>query len=159
MRSANMPGLVLWNDWVCGVKWVGAVLASMMLAGCAASTPMMASAPVAGEIRPAPRGQERLKEAAKLGFTHAIVPKANATMVAGATVAMFDGLWRVRSVISVGGVWVCRAGAVGDDRESVDMSGREVVVTADLKSGSAMATIWTNDLTADYVHENSAYSS
>jgi DNA repair protein RadA/Sms len=33
---------------------------------------------LAGEIRPAPRGQERLKEAAKLGFTHAIVPKANA---------------------------------------------------------------------------------
>ncbi len=33
---------------------------------------------LAGEIRPAPRGQERLKEAAKLGFTHAMVPKANA---------------------------------------------------------------------------------
>jgi DNA repair protein RadA/Sms len=33
---------------------------------------------LAGEIRPAPRGQERLKEAAKLGFTQAIVPKANA---------------------------------------------------------------------------------
>ena len=33
---------------------------------------------LAGEIRPAPRGQERLREAAKLGFTHAIVPKANA---------------------------------------------------------------------------------
>jgi DNA repair protein RadA/Sms len=33
---------------------------------------------LAGEIRPAPRGQERLKEAAKLGFSHAIVPKANA---------------------------------------------------------------------------------
>ncbi|MDP2752150.1 MAG: DNA repair protein RadA [Rhodocyclaceae bacterium] len=32
---------------------------------------------LAGEIRPAPRGQERLKEAAKLGFTHAIIPKAN----------------------------------------------------------------------------------
>ncbi len=32
---------------------------------------------LAGEIRPAPRGQERLKEAAKLGFTHAMVPKAN----------------------------------------------------------------------------------
>lgn len=32
---------------------------------------------LAGEIRPAPRGQERLKEAAKLGFTTAIVPKAN----------------------------------------------------------------------------------
>ena len=32
---------------------------------------------LAGEVRPAPRGQERLKEAAKLGFTHAIIPKAN----------------------------------------------------------------------------------
>jgi DNA repair protein RadA/Sms len=31
-----------------------------------------------GEVRPAPRGQERLREAAKLGFTRAIVPKANA---------------------------------------------------------------------------------
>jgi DNA repair protein RadA/Sms len=37
---------------------------------------------LAGEIRPAPRGQERLKEAAKLGFTHAIVPKANAPRAA-----------------------------------------------------------------------------
>jgi DNA repair protein RadA/Sms len=33
---------------------------------------------LAGEIRPAPRGQERLKEAAKLGFTRALIPKANA---------------------------------------------------------------------------------
>lgn len=33
---------------------------------------------LAGEVRPAPRGQERLKEAAKLGFTVALVPKANA---------------------------------------------------------------------------------
>jgi len=33
---------------------------------------------LAGEVRPAPRGQERLKEAAKLGFTMAVVPKANA---------------------------------------------------------------------------------
>ena len=32
---------------------------------------------LAGEVRPAPRGQERLKEAAKLGFTRAIIPKAN----------------------------------------------------------------------------------
>ena len=32
---------------------------------------------LAGEVRPAPRGQERLKEAAKLGFSHAIVPQAN----------------------------------------------------------------------------------
>jgi DNA repair protein RadA/Sms len=33
---------------------------------------------LAGEVRPAPRGQERLKEAAKLGFTVAVIPKANA---------------------------------------------------------------------------------
>jgi DNA repair protein RadA/Sms len=33
---------------------------------------------LAGEVRPAPRGQDRLKEAAKLGFTVAVVPKANA---------------------------------------------------------------------------------
>ena len=32
---------------------------------------------LAGEVRPVQRGQERLKEAAKLGFTHAIIPKAN----------------------------------------------------------------------------------
>ena len=41
----------------------------------------------------------------------------------------------------------------------VDMSGREVVITAALNAGDASATVWTNDLTADYVHENSAYSS
>ena len=33
---------------------------------------------LAGEVRPAPRGQERLREAAKLGFSHAVVPRANA---------------------------------------------------------------------------------
>jgi DNA repair protein RadA/Sms len=33
---------------------------------------------LAGEVRPAPRGQERLREAAKLGFSQAIIPKANA---------------------------------------------------------------------------------
>jgi DNA repair protein RadA/Sms len=33
---------------------------------------------LSGELRPAPRGQERLREAAKLGFTHAIIPRANA---------------------------------------------------------------------------------
>jgi len=33
---------------------------------------------LAGEIRPTPRGQERLKEAAKLGFSIAVIPKSNA---------------------------------------------------------------------------------
>jgi len=61
--------------------------------------------------------------------------------------------------VAINGVWVCRAGAVGEDRELVDMTGREVVITADLHAGQAAATLWTNDLTAEYVHENSAYSS
>ena len=39
------------------------------------------------------------------------------------------------------------------------LTGREVSVTIDLKSGDARATVWTNDLTHAYVHENSAYSS
>ena len=42
---------------------------------------------------------------------------------------------------------------------TVDLTGREVTVTIDLKAGDARATVWTNDLTHDYVHENSAYSS
>ena len=41
----------------------------------------------------------------------------------------------------------------------VDMEAREVTVTIDLKAGDARATVWTNDLTHAYVHENSAYSS
>ncbi len=61
--------------------------------------------------------------------------------------------------VAINGVWVCRNGSVGEDRDLVDMRYREIVVTADLAAGEASATIWTNDLTADYVHENSAYSS
>ncbi|MFC9532888.1 bifunctional glutamate N-acetyltransferase/amino-acid acetyltransferase ArgJ [Streptomyces sp. NPDC056975] len=61
--------------------------------------------------------------------------------------------------VAINGVWVCKNGGVGEDRELVDMRFREVVITADLAAGSETATIWTNDLTADYVHENSAYSS
>jgi glutamate N-acetyltransferase/amino-acid N-acetyltransferase len=61
--------------------------------------------------------------------------------------------------VAINGVWVCRDGSVGEDRDLVDMRFREVVVTADLAAGTQSAVIWTNDLTADYVHENSAYSS
>jgi glutamate N-acetyltransferase/amino-acid N-acetyltransferase len=60
--------------------------------------------------------------------------------------------------VSVNGINVCRASGVGDDRDLVDLSGREVLVEVDLHAGDATATIWTNDLTHDYVHENSAYS-
>ncbi|MFJ3671785.1 bifunctional glutamate N-acetyltransferase/amino-acid acetyltransferase ArgJ [Streptomyces sp. NPDC090106] len=61
--------------------------------------------------------------------------------------------------VAINGVWVCKNGGVGEDRDTVDMRYREVHIVADLAAGSATATIWTNDLTADYVHENSAYSS
>ncbi|CAL9375936.1 Arginine biosynthesis bifunctional protein ArgJ [Streptomyces sp. enrichment culture] len=61
--------------------------------------------------------------------------------------------------VAINGVWVCRDGSVGEDRELVDMRYREVRITADLAAGNESAVIWTNDLTADYVHENSAYSS
>ncbi|MEV6355390.1 bifunctional glutamate N-acetyltransferase/amino-acid acetyltransferase ArgJ [Streptomyces hydrogenans] len=61
--------------------------------------------------------------------------------------------------VAINGVWVCKNGSVGEDRDLVDMRYREVVVTADLAAGSESAVIWANDLTADYVHENSAYSS
>ncbi|MFJ1795545.1 bifunctional glutamate N-acetyltransferase/amino-acid acetyltransferase ArgJ [Kitasatospora griseola] len=74
----------------------------------------------------------------------------------GTTSAAFDP---DRLDVAINGVWVCRDGGVGEDRELVSMKGREVVITADLKAGGAAASIWTNDLTADYVHENSAYSS
>ncbi|MFD0402717.1 bifunctional glutamate N-acetyltransferase/amino-acid acetyltransferase ArgJ [Kitasatospora sp. NPDC059811] len=60
--------------------------------------------------------------------------------------------------VAINGVWVCKDGSVGEDRTLVDMAGREVVITANLNAGTASASLWTNDLTADYVHENSAYS-
>lgn len=60
--------------------------------------------------------------------------------------------------VAINDVWVCRGGAAGDSRDLVDMSGRTVRIAIDLAAGDAEATVWTNDLTADYVHENSAYS-
>ncbi|MFI2084391.1 bifunctional glutamate N-acetyltransferase/amino-acid acetyltransferase ArgJ [Streptomyces rubiginosohelvolus] len=61
--------------------------------------------------------------------------------------------------VAINDVWVCKNGGVGEDRDLVDMRYREVKVTADLAAGTESAVIWANDLTADYVHENSAYSS
>ena len=60
--------------------------------------------------------------------------------------------------VAINGVWVCRASQPGEDRARVDMSARDVTITIDLHAGTATADVWTNDLTAMYVHENSAYS-
>jgi glutamate N-acetyltransferase/amino-acid N-acetyltransferase len=59
--------------------------------------------------------------------------------------------------VAVNGVWVCRDGAAGDDRSLVDMTDRRVHITIDLGTGDAAATVWTTDLTSDYVAVNSEY--
>ncbi|MFF1409345.1 bifunctional glutamate N-acetyltransferase/amino-acid acetyltransferase ArgJ [Streptomyces sp. NPDC058289] len=74
----------------------------------------------------------------------------------GTTQAAFDP---DRLNVAINDVWVCKNGSVGEDRDLVGMKGREVRITADLSTGSQSAVIWANDLTAEYVHENSAYSS
>ncbi|MQM24566.1 bifunctional glutamate N-acetyltransferase/amino-acid acetyltransferase ArgJ [Glycomyces albidus] len=60
--------------------------------------------------------------------------------------------------VAVNGVWICKAGAAGEPRDLVDLKGRDVAIDIELHHGAASATIWTNDLSHDYVHENSAYS-
>jgi DNA repair protein RadA/Sms len=56
---------------------------------------------LAGEVRPAPRGQERLKEAAKLGFKIAVIPKANAPKnpIPGMQVHAVDRIEEAMSVV------------------------------------------------------------
>jgi glutamate N-acetyltransferase / amino-acid N-acetyltransferase len=61
--------------------------------------------------------------------------------------------------VAMNGVWVCKGSEPHADPATVDLGTREVTVTIDLKAGSERATVWTNDLTHAYVHENSAYSS
>jgi glutamate N-acetyltransferase/amino-acid N-acetyltransferase len=73
----------------------------------------------------------------------------------GTTSAVFDP---TDLDVAINGVWVCRSGAAGESQTAVDLGPRQVDVTVDLKSGTATATVWTNDLTHAYVHENSAYS-
>jgi glutamate N-acetyltransferase/amino-acid N-acetyltransferase len=74
----------------------------------------------------------------------------------GTTDAVFDpydvDVW-------MNGVRVCTAGGPDRPREEVDLTPRATDLLIDLKSGDAAARILTNDLTHDYVHENSAYAS
>jgi glutamate N-acetyltransferase/amino-acid N-acetyltransferase len=60
--------------------------------------------------------------------------------------------------VAINGVWVCKGGAPGEDRSGVDLRPREVTIEIELAAGQHVATIKTTDLTAQYVHENSAYS-
>ncbi len=74
----------------------------------------------------------------------------------GTTDAVFDP---DQLDVAINGIWVCKGGAVGEDRDLVDMARREIAIVVDLHAGSDQVTVWTNDLTNEYVHENSAYSS
>ncbi|MEO6942366.1 MAG: bifunctional glutamate N-acetyltransferase/amino-acid acetyltransferase ArgJ [Terrimesophilobacter sp.] len=74
----------------------------------------------------------------------------------GTTAAEFDPY---NVDVSMNGVRVCHEGQPDVPRERVDLTPRELLVELDLAVGSASATILTNDLTLEYVHENSAYSS
>lgn len=74
----------------------------------------------------------------------------------GTTQAVFDP---TNLDVALNDVWVCRNSGPAEAPESIDLEPRAVTVTIDLKSGPHEATIWTNDLTHAYVHENSAYSS
>lgn len=73
----------------------------------------------------------------------------------GTTNAQFDP---DRVDVSMNGVWICRGGSIGDPRGLVSLSGREIEIRVSLDAGLESATVWTNDLTAEYVHENSAYA-
>lgn len=74
----------------------------------------------------------------------------------GTTDAVFDP---DRLAVAINNVWVCRNGYAADDRSKVDLRPRDVTITVDLAAGGSRATITTTDLTKEYVHENSAYSS
>ena len=73
----------------------------------------------------------------------------------GTTNAVIDPL---NIDVDLNGVKVCKSSSPGEDRSKVVMTGELIEILIDLKVGSSSATIWTNDLTASYVHENSAYS-
>jgi glutamate N-acetyltransferase / amino-acid N-acetyltransferase len=73
----------------------------------------------------------------------------------GTTAATFEP---DRLAVAINGVWVCRNGAAAEDRAGVDLRPRDVTITVDLDAGDHAATVRTTDLTAQYVYENSAYS-
>jgi glutamate N-acetyltransferase/amino-acid N-acetyltransferase len=73
----------------------------------------------------------------------------------GTTAAAFEP---DRLDVSFNGVQVCRNGQIGESRDLVDLSGRSVEVRIDLRAGPRSATVWTNDLTYDYVRENAEYA-
>ena len=72
------------------------------------------------------------------------------------TVAPYDPN---RVTVDINGVRICDGGKPGRDRAEVDMTPREVLIDIDLNAGDAEATVWTDDLTHEYVHINADYES
>ena len=60
--------------------------------------------------------------------------------------------------VTLNGIAVAKSSAPFADRSQVSFTGRLVTIDIDLKLGKASATVFTNDLSHDYVHENSAYA-
>jgi glutamate N-acetyltransferase/amino-acid N-acetyltransferase len=60
--------------------------------------------------------------------------------------------------VYLNGLQVCGNGAAMASSEKVNLKERSIQIRVDLKMGSDKATIFTNDLSTQYVHENSAYS-
>ncbi|MSO26705.1 MAG: bifunctional glutamate N-acetyltransferase/amino-acid acetyltransferase ArgJ, partial [Candidatus Nanopelagicales bacterium] len=54
--------------------------------------------------------------------------------------------------VAINGIWICKGGAIGVDRDLVNLSGRAVEIRVALRAGAESATVLTNDLTAEYVH-------
>jgi glutamate N-acetyltransferase/amino-acid N-acetyltransferase len=75
---------------------------------------------------------------------------------AGTTAAAFDPQ---ALDVAINDVWIAKGGQPGEARDLVDLTPRDVHIVIDLHEGAETATVWTNDLTHAYVHENSAYSS
>ena len=73
----------------------------------------------------------------------------------GTAKAEFDSL---NLDVWLNGVKVAEQSAPGEDASQIDLSGKEISIIIDLKSGGSSAVIMTNDLSHDYVHENSAYA-
>lgn len=72
------------------------------------------------------------------------------------TVAPYDPN---RVTVDINGVRICDGGKPGRDRSEVDMTPREVHIDIDLNAGDVEATVWTDDLTHEYVHINADYES
>ena len=161
--------VLLMSSGASGVKPSGAELTEMVTSVCAdLARQLIADAEgakhdISIEIRSAASVSDALEAARAIArnnlFKCAVFggdPNWGRILAAvGTTRAAFDP---ATLDVAINGIQVCRAGGVGQDRTLIDMSTREVHVVVDLHAGTHTATIWTNDLTHEYVHENSAYS-